>query len=106
MQSQVGQKVTLRLAARDYQFDKQSITVPVRAMVTMVFDNQDEGVPHNFALYENSEAKKSFFRGEIVEGPRTINYQFQAPAQQGDYFFRCDVHPRTMVGTFIVREMS
>jgi plastocyanin len=32
----------------------------------------------------------------------TTTYTFEAP-DPGEYFFRCDVHPVDMTGTFVVR---
>ena len=84
-------------------FDQSTITVPAGASVTMNFDNKDSGVPHNFALYTDSSASKSIFVGQIITGPATITYKFTAPTTPGNYFFRCDVHPTAMTGTFVVQ---
>ncbi|MHB8052837.1 MAG: cupredoxin domain-containing protein [Methanoregula sp.] len=43
------------------------------------------------------------FSGAIITGGQDITYRFTAPAAPGTYFFRCDVHPSVMKGTFIVR---
>jgi plastocyanin len=95
------QIVTVDLIARNVAFDKSSITVPAGARVTMNFDNQ-ESIPHNFALYDSPQAQNAIFVGEVITGPRTIVYTFDAPTEPGTYFFRCDIHPRTMTGQFIV----
>jgi plastocyanin len=84
-------------------FDKSEITVPAGAAVTIVFNNKDSGVPHNFAAYESSKAQTVIFKGEIITGPTTIEYKFTAPTTLGAYFFRCDVHPVTMIGKFVVK---
>jgi len=83
-------------------FDQSTITVPAGAVVTMNFENKDR-VPHNFALYTDSTVAESIFIGELITGPKTITYTFTAPAVPGNYFFRCDVHPLTMTGTFVVQ---
>jgi plastocyanin len=95
-------KVNIDLVAQNIAFDKSTITVPAGAEVTIVFDNKDEGVPHNFSLYKTPEAVDQLFDGEIITGPKTINYTFKAPETPGKYFFRCDVHPNQMTGTFVV----
>ncbi len=79
-----------------------TITVPAGASVTVNFDNQDSGIPHNFAAYTNSSATTPIFVGQVITGPATITYKFTAPSQPGNYFFRCDVHPTIMTGTFVV----
>ncbi len=94
--------VNIHLIARNMKFSESNITVPAGAKVKMVFENQDYHVPHNFALYEDSTAAKSIFVGQIISGPATVDYSFTAPAEAGDYFFRCDVHPVIMRGIFRV----
>ncbi|MDD5082879.1 MAG: cupredoxin domain-containing protein [Dehalococcoidales bacterium] len=96
-----GQSIAIDLSAQNYAFDKSTITVPAGASVTINFNNK-ESVSHNFALYTNSSASTNIFRGDIINGPRTIVYKFTAPATPGNYFFRCDVHPTSMTGTFVV----
>jgi plastocyanin len=93
--------VTVNLTARNIAFDATTITVPRGAAVTINFDNQDS-VPHNFALYTDASASQSIYKGEVISGPRQIVYTFAAPDQSGTYFFRCDVHPAQMTGSFVV----
>jgi plastocyanin len=84
-------------------FDQSTITVSAGAQVTINFNNKDSGIPHNFSLYTDSSASKSLFIGQTITGPKTITYTFTAPATPGNYFFRCDVHPTIMTGTFAVQ---
>jgi len=69
--------------------------------VTMNFENRDDGIPHNVAVYTDSSASRVIFRGEIITGPAEVTYTFTAPEEPGTYFFRCDVHP-SMNGGFVV----
>jgi plastocyanin len=94
--------VTIGLIAHNIAFNTSTITVPACSEVTVNFDNQDSGVPHNFAVYTDSEATTPIFKGEIITGPKMITYTFKAPCTPGDYWFRCDVHPTIMYGTFKV----
>ena len=94
--------VNIQLVAKNIAFDKKTITVPAGASVTIAFDNKDSGVPHNFALYQDSSASKPIFMGDMTMGPATTTYTFTAPSTPGKYFFRCDAHPTTMTGTFVV----
>ena len=98
-----GQPVTVTLTAQSLSFDKSSITVPSGAQVTISFNNNDSGIPHNFSLYADSNMTQSLYIGKIINGPATTTYTFTAPSKAGTYFFRCDVHPTQMTGTFIVQ---
>ncbi len=97
-----GQTVQVTLTAKNIAFDKSTITVPHGATVVMTFVNNDQGIPHNFALYTDSHATTPIFVGTIVTGVTTTTYTFTAPSAPGNYFFRCDVHPTQMTGTFVV----
>jgi plastocyanin len=95
-------ETVLQLRALNLLFDKRALTAAAAAPVNIQFDNADAGVLHNFALYNNSSAAQKIFVGDLTTGPVVTNYKFTAPAA-GSYFFRCDVHPDTMTGTFTVR---
>jgi plastocyanin len=98
-----GAPVTVNLVAKNILFNVRTITVPVDAEVTLILDNQDAGVPHNFALYTDSTTRTSLYVGPIFTGIETREDTFRGPATPGNYFFRCDVHPDTMTGTFVVQ---
>ncbi|MHB8104156.1 MAG: cytochrome c oxidase subunit II transmembrane domain-containing protein [Dehalococcoidales bacterium] len=98
-----GQQIVLDLIAQNLAFDKSTITVPAGAAVMINFTNKDNGMPHNFAVYTDSTATKAIFVGQIVTGPGTTMYMFNAPTKPGTYFFRCDVHPTIMTGSFVVQ---
>jgi cytochrome c oxidase subunit II len=100
-----GQQVMVMvdLTAQNIAFDKNIITVPPGATVMLTFNNKDNNVGHNFAVYTDSSATKSIFVGQIITGPKTVSYTFTAPVTPGNYFFRCDVHPTMMTGVFAVR---
>ncbi len=97
-----GPTKTITLIAKNIAFDQSTITVPAGAHVVMTFDNQDAGIVHNFALYTDSSATKRIFAGDFVTGPKTVTYTFDAPSTPGNYYFRCDIHPTLMFGTFVV----
>ena len=94
-------ETVLQLRASNLLFDKRALTASP-GPVTIQFDNADAGVLHNFALYNNSSAAQKIFGGDLITGPAVTNYKFTAPAA-GTYYFRCDVHPDTMNGSFTVR---
>ncbi len=97
------QSVTVNISAKNIAFSTNKITVPAGAHVSIVFNNQDNGIPHNVSVYTDSSAQTSLFIGQIITGPATMTYTFTAPTQPGTYFFRCDVHPTQMTGQFIVQ---
>jgi plastocyanin len=88
------------VVAQGIAFDTSEIDLPADAPTTITFDNQDAGVPHNIAIYDDSSLSQNLFTGEIVTGPGTAQYQVPAlPA--GEYYFHCDVHPN-MSGSVVV----
>jgi plastocyanin len=91
---------TLSITALDNKFDKDCLAVPADQSFTIDFNNLDRGIPHNVAIYEDDTARKTFFKGDLVDGPGKATYSVQGlPA--GKWFFRCDPHPE-MNGAFIV----
>ncbi len=93
---------TLTITARALRFDAKRLVAVANAQVTVHMENRESGVPHNFAVYANRSAKDKIFVGEIFAGNDAKDFSFKTPAA-GDYFFRCDVHPDTMTGTFAIR---
>ncbi len=92
----------LQLAARTLLFDKRSLSAAANQPVVLQFNNEDVGTLHNFAIYTNRNATTKIFGSDLVTGPKVETLNFTAPAP-GSYFFRCDVHPDTMTGTFTSR---
>lgn len=97
-----GGTATVALSAHNLQFNKSDINVPAGSMVTVKFNNMDNGIPHTFSVYTDSSATQTIFKGQPITGPATTTYTFNAPTQPGTYFFRCDVHPTIMTGNFVV----
>lgn len=99
-----GQSVTINLVAQSITFDTKQISVPAGAAVTVIFKNEDAGILHNFAVYQNLPGgqTKAIFVGDTITGQGTVTYRFVAPPAGNSYFFECDVHPTVMNGTFTV----
>lgn len=95
-------ETVIQLRALNLLFDKRALTATANAPVAVQFDNADAGVLHNFALYNNQTTSQRIFVGELTTGPNVTTYRFTAPGA-GTYFFRCDVHPDTMTGSFTAR---
>jgi plastocyanin len=96
--------VTVNLSVENEAFDKNTITAPAGAEVIVIFNNKDSGVHHNLTVALTQAVRKSIYNGNIITGPMTINCQFLAPSTPGTYFFRCDVHPSSETGDFIVTD--
>lgn len=92
-----GPSAPVNIAAKDIVFNSDTMAFNANAPSTIVFDNQDGGVPHNVAIYENADFSGTIFQGELITGVKKVTYAFTAPAA-GTYFFKCDVHP-PMKGT-------
>ncbi|HEX8099721.1 MAG TPA: cupredoxin domain-containing protein [Actinomycetota bacterium] len=89
------------LEAKNISFVEKQLSVAAGGQVAVKFTNSDNGVPHNFAVYEDKSATKVLFRSDPFPGPATKTLTFKAPSP-GSYFFRCDIHPTQMSGTFVV----
>jgi plastocyanin len=93
----------LRITVRNNQFDQECLAVAANTSFSIVFDNQDRGVPHNLAIYAGPQRSRTLFKGRLIEGARRATYRVgRLPA--GMYYFQCDVHPQSMHGTFVVAE--
>jgi plastocyanin len=96
----IDQGERVKVTAKNFAFDRSTITVPAGSRVIIEFMNED-GVGHNVAFYTSPSLTTTIYKGEIISGPRMITYSFNAPATPGTYYFRCDLHPN-MNGQFIV----
>lgn len=92
---------SLQISAHNVKFDKSCLAAPAGTAFTITFANKDSGVPHNVDIFTNKSATKSLFKGSVVTGPKTVTYKVPA-LKAGTYYFRCDIHPTQMFGTFVV----
>jgi hypothetical protein len=99
-----GQQVSL--IAANLLFDKKEISVRPGGQVRIRLENRDQGVAHNVAVYKSAtDTTAGVSPGSVgtrFDGPGIDDTAFDIPAA-GNYFFRCDVHPQTMTGTFRVQ---
>ncbi len=89
----------LQIAAANLVFDKSAMEAPANTAFSIVFANNDNGVPHNVEILDASGAK--VLDGPIFNGVKTETYQVK-PLPAGSYQFRCIVHTN-MTGTLTVK---
>jgi plastocyanin len=87
------------ISSKDLKFSTSTLSAPANKPFQIVYDNQ-EGAPHNVAIYDSSFSTKVFGE-DPFGGPKQVVYNVKALAP-GTYGFRCDVHP-DMKGTLEVR---
>ena len=99
---------TPQITAEKNKFDKDCLAAPANQAFTIEFINKDKALSaadehytgHNVSI-ESGTGVRTFFAGDIIKGVKTVEYQVD-PLPAGTYAFECDVHPRTMKGTFVV----
>lgn len=98
--------LTIEVVAQNILFDLKTITAPANTQIRVRLDNKDVGVDHNIAFYPSATNTSTPLVagaiGTIYPGPGVDDTVFTTPAA-GSYFFRCDVHPTSMTGTFTVQ---
>ena len=87
---------SVTITAKNVAFVPTKVTIAAKTDVTVTFDNQDAGVPHNLH-FDTPDVVKT----DVKNGPdqETLKLNVDKP---GKYTFMCDVHP-TMAGTLTVR---
>jgi plastocyanin len=90
----------LRISAQGSKFDTECLAAAADKPFTITFDNNDAGTPHNVDILGTGDSE--LFNGELVTGVDQKVYLVTA-LHPGTYRFRCEVHPSTMQGTFIVK---
>lgn len=93
----------LRIVGRNLRFDVEELTAASGAPFTIVFENEDRGIPHNLAVYRSGPpAEDQIAATELENGP--VSQTLEVPAlEPGRYFYQCDAHTATMTGTLTVR---
>lgn len=92
----------LRVVGQNLRFDVEKLSAPAGTTFTIVFNNRDQGVPHNLALYRSGPpANGAIANTPTRPGPETQRLAV-SPLEAGRYFYQCDVHPMTMTGTLVV----
>ena len=95
------------IVAVNTTFETDEITAEAGGTVTGTLENQDS-VVHNIAFYETeddtSDPASAFYTSDDAAGGESVDFEFTAPEEPGDFPFICDYHPTTMTGTLVVEE--
>ncbi|HEX5938718.1 MAG TPA: cupredoxin domain-containing protein [Actinomycetota bacterium] len=90
----------VQVVAQDTAFDTEELQLPADTPTTLTLDNRD-AAPHNVSIYQDDTASgEPLFTFEPFTGPAARPFEVD-PIPEGDYYFRCDVHP-TMEGAVVV----
>jgi plastocyanin len=88
-------------------FDKDCLAMEAGTASTVVFVNDDPPQIHNWTLYTDSSAGERLGGSQGVQEPvqagETVTYEVPA-LDPGTFFYRCDFHPTSMTGNFVVPE--
>lgn len=99
-QPSTGGGEELEISAVNIMFTRDRMQADA-GTITIVFENNDAGIPHNFAIYPSSDelnnpiAKTDIEAGEVTQ-------RLTVDLEPGEYFYQCDVHPTLMTGALIV----
>ena len=91
----------ITVTAKDTAWNTNCLAVDAGAPISLTVVNQDQGIDHNFAIYDSSKRRQRFFETGRFSGVATNAYQIDV-LPPGSYYFQCDVHGPSMSGTFIV----
>jgi plastocyanin len=97
-------QIVLDIVAEGIAFNPTCLVAPAGEAFTINFDDRDDVSlgQHNIAIAvdEASVFENPIFRGELVSGPATVEYDVPA-MDEGTYFFHCDIHA-SMTGALAV----
>ncbi|MBI2760656.1 MAG: cupredoxin domain-containing protein [Chloroflexi bacterium] len=89
------------LVMTDNKFDKNSLTVPAGAPVTLALSNNG-GALHNWRVLNQNGANGQPIKSPDLLGGQNATYTFTI-SQPGSYEFQCDYHATEMKGTLFVQ---
>jgi plastocyanin len=95
-----GEAVTeATIVGQDVAFDVTELSVAADSEITLTFENQDEGIPHNLAVYTDDSLGELVAASDVENGVVTQTVSFNAPSAGETLYYVCDVHISAMNGT-------
>ena len=82
----------ITIVAEGIVFLPGSMTATAGSDLQVTFENHDDGVPHNVALYGDAGFSTKLFESEVKPGPATDRFTIPGLIA-GTYRFMCTVHP-------------
>ncbi len=97
--------ITAPVGSSNTGFAETELSAPADTPFTILFKNDDTGIPHNVQIFEGTDTTVTPVfapaNNELINGVAEVVYEIPAlPA--GTYTFNCFAHPATMVGTLTV----
>jgi hypothetical protein len=93
--------LVIEIKAGNAAFDKAELKAPARSPISVILQNDDKNISHNFSLYRAPNGEGPVFIGDLVRGEETRVYAFTTP-EPGLYYFRDDLMPGLLHGTLEV----
>jgi plastocyanin len=88
--------ITAPVGAATKGFEQTKVAAPADVPVQIKFDNMDTDT-HNVHVFSDDKSTQSVAEGKIFAGPGSEDIPL-GTLNDGTYYFRCDVHPTTMIG--------
>jgi plastocyanin len=82
--------VTATIVAKDIAWAPTTLSLPADVDVTLVMDNQDDGVPHDLKVLRPGGGLVA--KTAVVLGPTRVELHL-GTLTSGTYAFTCEVHP-------------
>jgi plastocyanin len=94
-----GAASTLEISSKDIEsFSTDQLQAPA-GTITIVYTNQEDGVIHNLALFEEEGDTQEIASTDLEAGPG--EQRLTVTLEAGEYYYACQVHPN-MNGTLTV----